>query len=154
VPLHYLDTSSVAKSYLPEAGSRWMNDLIEAEPIVISSLVLVEVASEFGRRMRESVLTAAQRDAAYALFLQDTQRYLVLGLVRATVREAATLCLTAPPSLQLRTLDALHLVTARRAFGLARRRGQSIGALVSADQRLLRIAAMSGLPIMNPEDHP
>jgi len=59
--------------------------------------------------------------------------------------------LEAPLHLRLRSLDALHLATARLAFARARRRGVATGAFVTADQELAAAADWAGLTPLIPE---
>ena len=151
MPLHYLDTSALAKRYLTEKGSAWVMALFGSEPVAISLLTQIEMASVLARRSREGALTATDRDAIFQLFLSDAADYMVLGLTSRVVREASML-FSATPLLRLRTLDALHLATAQWAFARARRRGIATGSFVAADRGLLEAAGAAGLPIVNPEE--
>ncbi len=154
MPLYYLDTSGLLKRYVLEVGSEWMISLIRTEPVSISVLSMAEVASALGRRYREDLLSARQRDALYRRFVDESERYMLVGLTRAVVEQAAALLIDplAPP--RLRTLDALHIASARIAFERALRQHRAVGAFVSADRALLRAAEWAGLATANPEDHP
>jgi len=63
--LHYLDTSALVKRYVNEVGSEQIDALMSVEPLAVSALVRVEVASVLARRMREGTLTQEQRDRLY-----------------------------------------------------------------------------------------
>ena len=76
--LHYLDTSVLAKRYLPEQGTGWTNALFSSEPVAISQLAIVELASALARRTREGELTPGTRDAVFRSFLVDTKQLVIL----------------------------------------------------------------------------
>lgn len=59
-----------------------------------------------------------------------------------------------PPTVRLRSLDALHLASARTAFSTAGRRGLDVGSFVSSDRALLAAAQWVNLSVANPEDFP
>jgi len=151
--LHYLDTSALVKRYLPEAGSGWVNSLVSSNPVAVSLLAAVELASALARRTREGDLTPEQRDTVFRSFLADARDYVILAVTQGITEDAATMLLTSPPSVALRTLDALHLAAARVAFAQARRRGLEIGAFVTADRALAQAVAWAGLTLVNPEDY-
>ncbi len=89
----------------------------------------------------------------FNLFLEDSQQHILVRMSQALVRDAASLLLVRPRAVRPRTLDALHLVSARHAFRTARRRGIRVGSFVSADRALLAAAEWAGLTVQNPEDH-
>jgi uncharacterized protein len=153
VPLAYLDSSALVKRYLPEPGAAWVARLCQQEPIAISFVTVPEVASALARRTREGALTGQQRDMLFQAFVRDARTFTVVGLHQATAQQAASLLLTAPPPVRLRTLDALHVATARWVFARARRRGLDTGSFVTADRALVDAATWAGLPTVNPEEH-
>lgn len=146
--LTYLDSSALAKRYLPEVGSAWVARLCQQEPVAISLLAIPELASALARRTREGALTTQLRDTLFQAFIRDARSFMVIA------QQAATLLLTAPLPVRLRTLDALHVASARLAFAHARRRGVATGSFVTADRALLDAARWAGLPTLNPEDYP
>jgi len=154
MPLHYLDTSAIVKCYLPEIGSGWVTSLRASEPVMISLLSMPEVASALSRRAQEGDLGREQCDAVFARFLVDSQQCVVLSLTQPVIREATTLLFSGPPTVRLRTLDALHLASARHGFSRARRRGLAVGSFITSDRALLEAAHWAGLVTTNPEDHP
>lgn len=151
--LHYLDTSALVKRYLPEAGSAWVKSLVSSDPVAVSLLAAVELASALARRTREGDLTPEQRDTVFRSFLADAREYVMLAVTQGITEDAAAMLLTSPPSIALRTLDALHLAAARVAFAHARRRGLEIGAFVTSDRALAQAVAWAGLTPVNPEDY-
>ncbi|MGH2460207.1 MAG: hypothetical protein ACRDIY_15230 [Chloroflexota bacterium] len=85
-----------------------------------------------------AALSRYERDAIFARFLADAQQCIVLGLTQPVIQDAATLLFSGPPTIRLRTLDALHLASARGGFNRAR----------------LEAARWAGLLATNPEDYP
>ena len=152
--LAYLDTSALAKRYVPEVGSAWVARLCQQEPVAISLVAIPELASALARRTREGALSVQQRDTFFQACLRDARSFTVVEPNQAIAQQAATLLLTTPPSVHLRTLDALHVASARFAFARARRRGLATGSFIAADRALLDAASWAELPTLNPEDYP
>ena len=153
MPLYHLDTSALAKRYVPERGSSWIKTLAATETISISALATAELASLLGRRSREGQLSSDQSRQTYQSFLQDRPQYQVLPIDDGLIHDAADLLLRGGGVPALRALDALQLIAARRALARAASSGASTGVFVSADRRLLEAAAALGLSTDNPEDH-
>jgi hypothetical protein len=103
--------------------------------------------------VREGILTPEQRNLILQRFTLDVEAMLVVGLERDIVEDAAGLVVQAPTAIPLRSLDALHLATARTlaASEPATSRGFT---LVSSDTRLLTAAEWAGFVTDNPENHP
>ncbi|MSQ14501.1 MAG: hypothetical protein EXR50_01370 [Dehalococcoidia bacterium] len=141
MPLHYVDTSALAKRYLLEPGTPWVNALLVSEPFAISHLAIVELGSVLARRTQEGAISPDTRDATFRTFLSDKERLVVIELSLEVVLEAATIL-----------LDALHVASARLAFARARRQEMVTGAFVTADQQLVNAARWAGLTALIPED--
>lgn len=152
--LHYFDTSGLAKRYLSERGSELVRTVIATEDIIISDLTSVEIASVFARNVREAKLTPGQADRLFAAFDRHKGNYQSVPLTLSILEESTTLLLSAPPTIALRTLDALHVASAQRAFAEARRYGFQTGNFITADRNLLAAAAWAGFAVLNPEDFP
>lgn len=152
--LVYLDTSALAKRYVPEVGSAWVARLCQQEAAAISLIAIPELASALARRTRDGALSAQQRDTLFQAFLRDLRAFVVVEPNQAIAQQAAALLFMTPPSVRLRTLDALHVASARLAFARARRRGVATGSFITADRALLDAANWAGLPTLNPEDYP
>ena len=107
----YVDTSALAKWYLPEAGSEKLADWIQQqEDTCISSLTMTEFRCLLARRQRMGLLSADQVQELYALFQQDCQDgHLLRFQVTDQQINNAELMIESMPSIALRTLDALHL---------------------------------------------
>ena len=116
MPLHYLDTSALVKQYLPEPGSNWVKSLSASEPVVVSVLAGVELASALARRVRQGDLSNDDKDLIFQSFLRDLSSYFVVGMREDVIEEATNMLLTGPATIALRSLDSLHLATARIVF--------------------------------------
>lgn len=112
---YYVDSTALAKWYLPERGSEEVTALIqEHAPMSISSLTVVEMRSLLARRRREREIRPAFEAKVVAAFQGDIdQAHLACHpLSDDPVREAAMIP-DRLKSVPLRTLDALHLAVAR-----------------------------------------
>lgn len=128
---YYFDTSALMKLVVLEAESAALRASIGLRPHRASSELavaeLLRAAARYGPR--------AERRAQFVL------RSLALHpMSRSIVNSAAGL---APRT--LRTLDAIHLVTA-----LAINSTVPLAAIVTYDQRLIEAAAGYGLPVLSP----
>lgn len=139
--LMYFDSSRLTKRYVPEAGSAWVQRICERDPIAISRITVAEVASALARRTREGHLTPDERDRHLHAFRRDIRLMTVGEVLVATAADAAALLLAAPTHIRLRTLDMLHVATARALFAEARSHGVPTGSFVSADLGQLAAAA-------------
>ena len=154
MPLTYFDSSGITKRYLFERGTPWVRRVCQQESVAISRITVSEVASALARHTREGNLSPAEREQQYRAFLRDVDTYEVVELEATVADEAASLLLSAPAGVRLRTLDMLHVATARLLFTRARRMDIATGSFVSADRGQLEAAAWAGLPVVNPEDQP
>lgn len=154
MPLNYFDSSAMTKRYMFESGTAWVRRVSQDEPVAISRITVSEVASALARLVREGSLTPDAREEQFRAFRRDVTAYEVVELDVAIANDAASLLLSAPPPIRLRTLDMLHVATARLLFARARQRGIATGSFVSADRGQLDAAAWAGLPVVNPEDQP
>ena len=107
----YIDTSALAKWYLPEAGSdafaHWMQ---RKKDTCISSLTRTEFRCLLARRQRMQLLTGVQVQEVFAKFQQDCQDGHLLHMpVTDQHILNAELMIDSLPTIALRTLDALHL---------------------------------------------
>ncbi|MDQ3547773.1 MAG: type II toxin-antitoxin system VapC family toxin [Chloroflexota bacterium] len=150
----YMDTSAIAKRYVPETGSTWVQALCSAETITLSSLVIVEFATMPARRVREKSMSVTNRDAIQDQFDEDMTSYLLVDIDRSILDTAASLALSAPAIITLRALDSIHAATMRAVVTSAHTSGASRPVFVSADTRLLAAAQWAGFATDNPEVHP
>ncbi len=109
--LSYIDTSALAKWYLPEVGSdRFTDWILQQSAPCISSLTVTEFRCLLARRQRMQHLTAVQVQEVYANFKQDIQSgHLLQNPVSDQQILNAELMIESLPTIPLRSLDALHL---------------------------------------------
>ena len=137
----YIDSSALAKLYVPEAESDNVDAFLRGRiGLMISELVITEVLSAVARRKRERELQPALanqiRDAVLAD--ADSGAFARLHLDPAVHRVAERLLLTTA-SMSMRTLDALHLAL---AFSGAATH------VLTFDHRMREAAVQSGLTVI------
>ena len=146
----YMDTSAIAKHYIAEVGSKWIQSLIDpisGHSIIVSELTLVEFVSVLARRQREKTMTANDAAQYEAQFLYDYKsQYTPVLLSTKIVSQAAQLT----KRHVLRALDAIHLAS---ALEIGQRTG-TYPIFVTADKHLVAAAAGEGLPTDDPLNHP
>ena len=145
-----MDTSALAKRYLNEVGSTWLSTWIEpaaGHEIIVARLAETELFTLLARRQREGTLTAADAARLEADFLYHGEaEYFVVPLTDAVFDLARQLVQRHP----LRTLDAIQLAS---ALQVAQTLSEPL-TFVTADRRLLVIAASEGFATENPSGHP
>ncbi|MBI5667063.1 MAG: type II toxin-antitoxin system VapC family toxin [Chloroflexi bacterium] len=142
----FLDTSAIAKRYIPETGSTWINSLVLPQTrntVVISRLTMVEFVSALVRRQREKSISLNDLEMFRGAFLDHVnQIYTVINLTKDVLADARTLLERYP----LRTLDAIQLASPLKGQITL----ETVLTFISADTRLLSAAAAEGLPTDNP----
>ena len=110
---YYFDTSALAKRYVVEVGSSWVQAVVaqqSGQTIYTSVLTQPELISALQRRVREGNLAA---DEALALAEQVvshmTQSYALIAITTPVIAQACTALQHHP----LRAYDALHLACAQ-----------------------------------------
>jgi predicted nucleic acid-binding protein len=134
----YLDSSALAKLYVPEPESDGLDAFLRGRrDLFISELAMTEVLSTVARKRREGALTTAQafeiRDAI--LVDADSGSFYRLDLSPSVHRQAERLLLILE-SVALRTLDALHVALALEG---------SVKHIVTFDTRMRAVAMRAGL---------
>jgi uncharacterized protein len=115
MPRAYVDTSALAKLYIPEAGSAaFQSYAARLKSAWISRLAVVEFRCMLGRRVRAKMISPQDQASARGLFEADIARGLwdVVPLDDQHVVHAAAL-IDRLSGIALRTLDAVHLAVAR-----------------------------------------
>lgn len=112
----YLDSAILVKLYTDEADSEHWRDLLGARTdLATSALALPEVRGAFRRKILLGLLKARAAKRIWTTVRLDTE----LGLIRTiplgsdVIDESCRILETIPRRFNLRTLDALHLATAR-----------------------------------------
>lgn len=137
----YIDSSALAKLYLPEDESEHLDAfLCGRTDLMISDLCVTEVISALSRRKREGALSSKQAYEIRTAVLEDVGSGSLhkLDLTPAIHREAERL-LFSTESVALRTLDALHVALALSGPALR---------MITFDGRMKAAAAIHGLEIV------
>jgi predicted nucleic acid-binding protein len=137
----YVDSSALAKLYLPEAESERLDTFLRGRrDLMISELAITEVLSAVGRRKREKALRAKQANEIRDALLADADSgsFNRLDLSPAVHRKAEHLLLTTD-SVPLRTLDALHIALALSG---------AAGHVLTFDSRMQEAALQTGLNVI------
>lgn len=128
----YLDTAALVKLIRPEPETAALTDWLDDHtgiPWVSSTLIEVELPRAL-RRTEPNLLTDVPA--------------VIARVARYEIDETVRTIAASYPDPNLRSLDAIHLATAREVFG------HRLAAFVSYDQRLLAAAAAAGLPTISP----
>lgn len=136
----YVDTSALAKWYLPEKGSDAFASWIqEQEDTCISSLSKTEFRCLLASRQWMGLLTDIQVQELYAIFQRDCQDgHLLHFPVTDQHILNAELMIESLPTVALRTLDALHLSIAHDI---------SATVLATADEVMAQAARMIDIQV-------
>jgi uncharacterized protein len=133
VSLYYADTSAVIKLLADETHSRAFAAFYDTHPDaewVSSALLRIEVTRTVARAMPSLLPEARDLLLAFSTIAIDDD------IVEGAMNE---------PDRTLRSLDAIHLATARIL-------GPDLDAVVSYDDRLVRAATDAGLATVSPRD--
>ncbi len=111
----YFDTAYIAKCYWNEPDGKLVRDLARrADGLYSSAICIAEMACLAHRKVREGQTTAADAAIRRDFFLDD----LNTGVIAATpvterlLRRVEMATRALPASCDVRTFDALHLITA------------------------------------------
>ena len=140
----YFDSALVAKFYLNERGRDEVRRVATAAGVVVSSgIAVAEVSSSFHRKLREGALDRTTHKALQGQFEHDVVRGLwkLVGPTDALLLEVQALFAGLDKSVFLRSLDALHLVTAK---------AERFDRIYSNDQQLLRACRSLGIQGVDP----
>jgi predicted nucleic acid-binding protein len=134
----YIDTSALAKWYLPEPGSEaFVEFLRRQQGAVISRLGGLELRCLLARRRRAGEITAEYERDAWLRFEDDLRAgYLQVEPLADVHAVRARTILEQLRHIPLRTLDALHLAIAQSL---------AVQLLATADRVMARAAATLGV---------
>jgi len=143
--MSYWDTSTLVKLYAQEVESAAFENYALSAPskAVTSRIALYEARATFQRKEAEAILQPGCAEKLYSELTQDVAagelRLVEPGadVEREYGQVLATCCQQTPP-IALRTLDALHLASARTA-------GET--ELVATDKRLREAAKLLGFSL-------
>jgi predicted nucleic acid-binding protein len=141
----YWDTSCVIKLYCRESDSnRYLDEVAAAtEPLKSSTLLEAELYYAFQQKCLRRETDGATPDDLFEKFLSDVRcgriQLFPLGAdVIDESRNVARICFASQPVVSLRTLDGLHLATARLL---------NCGRIFTTDDRMTSAAKVVGLGV-------
>jgi uncharacterized protein len=130
----YVDTSSLIKLYVTEAGSDVVRQLVADAGVVATSVVAyAETRAALSRLRREGVLTPSKLASAKSQFEEQWPTYLTLEASDSLCRAAGELA----EKYSLRGFDSIHLASFAE---VARRAGADAAQFSSFDDRLNQAA--------------
>jgi predicted nucleic acid-binding protein len=130
----YLDTSSLVKLYVTEAGSEVVRRLVgDANVVVTSTVAYAETRAALARLRREGMLTPSKLTSAKREFDQQWPTYLSLEATDPLCRAAGELA----EKYSLRGFDSIHLASFAE---VSRRAGADATRFSSFDDRLNQAA--------------
>lgn len=110
----YLDTSSLVKLYIEEAGSDEVRKLVERAEVVATSVVAFpEARSAFARLAREGAIDSEQLARVRGAFLDDWESFSKVRTLKRVYSRAGELA----EEHALRGFDALHLASFLEVLG-------------------------------------
>ena len=140
----YFDSALIAKFYLNEPGREAIRSLARDAGIVVTSgIAVAEVSAAFHRKLREGSVDRDVFDALQGQFQRDLTNGLwrLIGPTEVLLQQVRTLFLRLDSSVFLRSLDALHLITAK---------AEHFNRIYSNDQHLLSACPSVDLEGINP----
>jgi predicted nucleic acid-binding protein len=127
----YLDSSAFVKLFIPEPDSLQLTGYLASRPRRVSAMLL-----------RTEVLRTAVRATLSPQRMVQVRALLdSVSFIAADMTLSDDAGILRPP--ELRSLDAIHLATARAL-------GSNLAALVTYDRRLADAAAWYGIPVISP----
>ncbi|MCG3130774.1 MAG: hypothetical protein FLDDKLPJ_01547 [Phycisphaerae bacterium] len=146
MPSYFLDASALAKRYLEEPGTRWVNRIVEeGGRVSVSAITQVEIASAGARRNRAGELSGEVLHAMGRLLAEEFRDVFdVLPPSSAILTRAVDLVETHA----LRAADAIQLASALHVAEGAVRTDDF--AFVSSDAELNDAARGEGLTVLDP----
>lgn len=114
----YFDTSYIAKFYLNEPESSAIRELVrKADAIYSSFWAFVEFHAVLHRQVHEGSCSHAVARSLASRFSAHVEDGLwnLIPVTESALRRTSALVIAAPPSLFLRTADAVHLAAAQEA---------------------------------------
>jgi predicted nucleic acid-binding protein len=111
----YLDTAILLKLLVREPDSAHYVRLVHGQIVWSSQLIVTEAYSALLRKEREASITAAHRSRAWQQVESDLRdgRLNLTPLSTAILTSANAILEACHPSIALRSLDAIHLASAR-----------------------------------------
>lgn len=140
----YLDSALVAKFYLNEPGRDAVRNLAKKAGIVTTSgIAVAEVSAAFHRKLREGAVSLDVFNALQGQFQHDLENALwrLIAPTEALLEQVRDLFAQLDRAVFLRSIDALHIVTAK---------AERFERIYSNDRHLLVACASVGLTGIDP----
>jgi hypothetical protein len=140
----YFDSALIAKFYVNELGREQIRELARTAGLVVTSAVAAaEIAAAFHRKFREGAIDREVFDALNEQFQHDLNSGLwrMVSLTDTLLRQVSAFFQRLEPTVFLRSLDAIHLITAR---------AEHFDRVYSNDRHLLLACPAVGLEGVNP----
>ena len=140
----YFDSALIAKFYLNEPGREAVRRLARTSGVVVSSgIAVVEISAAFHRKLREGAVEREVFDALNGQFAHDLKdgSWQLIGPTPDLLGRVQGLYSRLDKSIFLRSLDALHLITAK---------AERFDRVYSSDRHLLNACASVNLQGINP----
>ena len=147
-----LDSSALAKRYVPEKGSVPVHAILDSvggSQIHVLNVGAGEVISIFVRKRNARAISADDFDDAMLNFKAEIVH--AAGVKKTSV--SSRLAFSSFPLIVAHSINSTDAITLKSALALARKlrkTGDDL-VLVASDQRLLRAAQAEGLATFNPE---
>lgn len=138
----YFDTSYIVRCYLEDPGFVEVRKLASTDDVACAAFGQTEATAAFHRKLREATLTQAQFAAVLSQFETDLAGNVFewLPVTPSILNRARLMYRTLPPSVFLRSGDALHLACAQE---------NGFKEVFSNDRHLLLAAGFCGMTGMN-----
>ena len=140
----YFDSALVAKFYLNEPGREAIRGLARTAGMVVTSgIAIAEISAAFHRKLREGAVERDAFDALQGQFEHDVKQGLwrLIWPTEDLLQQVRALYVRLDKGVFLRSLDALHLVTAK---------AEHFDRIYSNDRHLLNACASMDLRGINP----
>jgi uncharacterized protein len=151
---YFFDSSALAKYYVSEIGSAWVESIIDAHPpnqIALAQITGVEIVAALARRVRSGMVVAATAAAAMTVFRYDFgRRFFILPISPQLIAAAMNLA----ELHRLRAYDATQLAAVAEVQAQMSVNGMGPLTLISADLELNQAAQAEGLLTDAPNQHP
>lgn len=151
--VYFFDSSAVAKRYLIETGTRWVNSIADLETgniVYLARITFVEVISAITRKAQGPGLSSAGAAKAIEDFRHDfSNEYSLIELTPRLVEWAGDLA----EDHALRAYDAIQLAAALEINSEMKSAGAAAITMISADGALNDGAIAEGIAVDDPNSH-
>lgn len=150
----YLDSSALAKRYLQEIGSNWIQSLVDPETgniILTAEITRIEVAAALSARHRsENGISQEERDNAVSLLIDHCNTEYMMVPADTLILDRA---LGLTQKYRLRGYDAVQLAAALVVNDQFQDNDLPGVTFVAADHDLIAAAISENLTTENPNQH-